>query len=259
MSDHVDQPAATDARGALLHMRGICKNFPGVQALAGVDFRLLPGEVHALMGQNGAGKSTLIKVLTGVEAPDAGEILLGGQPIAPGSPLEAQKLGISTAHQERNLCPNLTVAENIHIGRFPMRLGSIDWRATNRAAQALLADLNIHIDVTLPLSLYPVAIQQMVAIARALAMDPPAMLFDEPTSALDPEMVGEVLDVMVGLANEGMTMMCVTHEMGFAKKVANRVIFMDAGEIVEDAQKDDFFGHPRSDRAQQFLSKILAH
>ncbi|KAA7421766.1 sugar ABC transporter ATP-binding protein, partial [Salmonella enterica subsp. enterica serovar Lubbock] len=166
-------------------MRGICKNFPGVQALAGVDFRLLPGEVHALMGQNGAGKSTLIKVLTGVEAPDAGEILLGGQPIAPGSPLEAQKLGISTVYQEVNLCPNLTVAENIHIGRFPMRLGSIDWRATNRAAQALLADLNIHIDVTLPLSLYPVAIQQMVAIARALSTEARILILDEPTSSLD--------------------------------------------------------------------------
>ena len=180
-------PDNTHHTAPLLQMRGISKAFPGVQALAGVDFRLFAGEVHALMGQNGAGKSTLIKVLTGVEAPDAGEIRLGEEPIAPASPLDAQQLGISTVYQEVNLCPNLSVAENIHIGRFPMRLGSIDWRAANQAAEQLLADLNIHLDVTLPLSLYPVAIQQMVAIARALSTEARILILDEPTSSLDDE------------------------------------------------------------------------
>jgi simple sugar transport system ATP-binding protein len=231
MPDHVDQTAAHDARGALLHMRGISKNFPGVQALAGVDFRLFPGEVHALMGQNGAGKSTLIKVLTGVEAPDAGEILLGGHPIAPGSPLEAQKLGISTVYQEVNLCPNLTVAENIHIGRFPMRLGSIDWRATNRAAQALLADLNIHIDVTLPLSLYPVAIQQMVAIARALSTEARILILDEPTSSLDDDEVARLFAAIRTLKARGMAVLFVTHFLEQTYAISDRITVLRNGRL----------------------------
>ncbi len=231
MPDHVDQTAAHDARGALLHMRGISKNFPGVQALAGVDFRLFPGEVHALMGQNGAGKSTLIKVLTGVEAPDAGEILLGGQPIAPGSPLEAQRLGISTVYQEVNLCPNLTVAENIHIGRFPMRLGSIDWRATNRAAQALLADLNIHIDVTLPLSLYPVAIQQMVAIARALSTEARILILDEPTSSLDDDEVARLFAAIRTLKARGMAVLFVTHFLEQTYAISDRITVLRNGRL----------------------------
>ena len=156
------------AKEPILEMQGIHKRFPGVVALKNVGIRIFPGEVHALMGQNGAGKSTLIKVLTGVETPDGGDIRLGGKKIQAGSVLEAQDLGISTVYQEVNLCPNLSVAENIFIGRFPMRGPVIDWAAMHERARVALKVLNITVDVTLPLSSYPVAIQQMVAIARAL-------------------------------------------------------------------------------------------
>ena len=162
----------------VLAMQDICKSFPGVIALKDAQLRLVPGEVHALMGQNGAGKSTLIKVLTGVEPADSGQILLNGQPIQPKSVDEAQKIGISTVFQEVNLCPNLSVAENIFIGRFPMRGFAIDWKAIEREAQAALAALNIHVDVTRTLSEYPVAIQQMVAIARALSTDAQVLILD---------------------------------------------------------------------------------
>ena len=148
----------------ILEMKGITKTFPGVRALANVDFRLFKGEVHAVMGQNGAGKSTLVKVMTGVYRQDAGELLLEGKPIKPDSPLAAQRLGISTVYQEINLCPNLSVAENIFVGRQPLKFGRIDWKAMNERADALLRTLNISIDVTQVLSAYSIAIQQMVAI-----------------------------------------------------------------------------------------------
>jgi simple sugar transport system ATP-binding protein len=224
-------PDNTHHTAPLLQMRGISKAFPGVQALAGVDFRLFAGEVHALMGQNGAGKSTLIKVLTGVEAPDAGEIRLGEEPIAPASPLDAQQLGISTVYQEVNLCPNLSVAENIHIGRFPMRLGSIDWRAANQAAEQLLADLNIHLDVTLPLSLYPVAIQQMVAIARALSTEARILILDEPTSSLDDEEVARLFAAIRTLKAKGMAVLFVTHFLDQTYAIADRITVLRNGRL----------------------------
>ena len=146
----------------LLELRGISNSFPGVKALSDVALRLYPGEVHTLMGQNGAGKSTLIKVLTGVYTPDSGQILFEGKPIAPASTSDAQLLGISTVYQEVNLCPNLSVAENIFIGRYPRRFGRIDWQAMRTQAAALLERMGIRIDVAAPLARYPLAIQQMV-------------------------------------------------------------------------------------------------
>ncbi len=180
----------------VLEMRKITKVFPGVKALSGVDFRLFQGEVHAIMGQNGAGKSTLVKVLTGVHEHDAGEILLEGKPIRPDSPLAAQKLGISTVYQEINLCPNLSVAENMFIGRQPMRLGRIDWKELNRRAEEILAKLNIVIDVTQLLSSYSIAIQQMVAIARVLDVSSKILILDEPTSSLDEAEVEQLFKVI---------------------------------------------------------------
>ena len=168
----------------IVSMTGIDKTFPGVTALTGVDFRLLPGEVHALMGENGAGKSTLIKVLTGVYEADAGSIVLAGEPVRFTGPLRAQAAGISTVYQEVNLCPNLSVAENVFAGRYPRKRLRIDWTAMNAQARTLLARLNLDIDVTRLLSSYPVAVQQMVAIARALSVSCKVLVLDGGMTAL---------------------------------------------------------------------------
>nr|BFE77621.1 hypothetical protein GCM10020093_002220 [Planobispora longispora] len=184
-----------DAPAPILHMRGICKEFPGVRALSDVDFRLL-GEVHALMGENGAGKSTLIKVLTGVHAVDGGEITLDGAPVSFSGPLAAQQAGISTVYQEVNLCPNLSVAENILIGREPRRFGRIHWKEVRRRAAAVLERLEIHVDVSAPLSSCSLAVQQMVAIARAVDVSARVLILDEPTSSLDAGEVAQLFRVM---------------------------------------------------------------
>ncbi|MEG1251661.1 MAG: ATP-binding cassette domain-containing protein, partial [Citrobacter sp.] len=185
--------------------------FPGVKALSDVALRLYPGEVHTLMGQNGAGKSTLIKVLTGVYTPDSGQILLDGKPIAPASTSDAQALGISTVYQEVNLCPNLSVAENIFIGRYPRRFGAIDWRSMQQQARALLQQLQIDIDVTAQLSSFPLAIQQMVAISRALNISARVLILDEPTSSLDEAEVNLLFSVLRRLREQGMAILFVTH------------------------------------------------
>ena len=173
----------------VLELRGIHKQFGGIPVLRDVQLRLYPGEIHALMGQNGAGKSTLIKVLTGVLPSSGGETRLDGQAIHPASPLDAQKLGISTVYQEVNLCPNLSVAENIFAGRYPRKraagLWRIDWDAMRKRAREFLARLNLDIDVTRLLASYSVAVQQMVAIARALGVSSKVLILDEPTSSLD--------------------------------------------------------------------------
>jgi glutamate/aspartate transport system ATP-binding protein len=209
-------------------------------------------------GPSGSGKSTLIKCVNGLEPFQKGEITVDGVSVGdPATDLPKLRSRIGMVFQNFELFPHMTVTRNLTLAQEKV-LGRDAGEAT-RKGLALLERVGLlaHKDK------YPGQLsggqQQRVAIARALAMDPIAMLFDEPTSALDPEMINEVLDVMVALAKEGMTMMVVTHEMGFARKVAHRVIFMDRGEIVEDASKDDFFGKPRSERAQQFLSKILAH
>jgi simple sugar transport system ATP-binding protein len=214
----------------VLELRGISKAFPGVQALSGVALNLYPGEVHTLMGQNGAGKSTLIKVLTGVYAPDQGQILMEGRAIQPSSTLEAQRLGISTVYQEVNLCPNLSVAENIFIGRYPRKRGGIDWRAMRQQAAALLERMQVRIDVSLPLARYPLAIQQMVAISRALLVSAKVLILDEPTSSLDEKEVELLFNVLRGLREEGMAILFVTHFLDQTYAISDRITVMRNGE-----------------------------
>ncbi|MCU6497357.1 sugar ABC transporter ATP-binding protein [Rugamonas sp. A1-17] len=220
----------TSAPAPVLELRGISKAFPGVQALSGVALNLYPGEVHTLMGQNGAGKSTLIKVLTGVYTPDQGQILLEGRAIQPSSTLEAQNLGISTVYQEVNLCPNLSVAENIFIGRYPLKRGGIDWAAMQRQAVELLERMQIRIDVSLPLAHYPLAIQQMVAISRALLVSAKVLILDEPTSSLDEKEVDLLFSVLRGLREEGMAILFVTHFLDQTYAISDRITVMRNGE-----------------------------
>jgi simple sugar transport system ATP-binding protein len=233
-------PAAkVDAR-PVLEMRGITKQFPGVRALSAVDFRLLPGEVHALMGQNGAGKSTLVKVMTGVHPPDAGQLLLDGQEIRPQSPLDAQRLGISTVYQEVNLCPNLSVAENICLGREGTSNLAIRWRAMRQRAEALLDELNIHIDVRAPLSSYPLAVQQMVAIARSLTAQSAhgaqvrtkLLILDEPTSSLAQDEVKMLFSVIRRLKAQGIAIVFISHFLDQAFEISDRFTVLRNGQRV---------------------------
>jgi monosaccharide-transporting ATPase len=220
----------------LLQASGLHKRFLGVHALQGVDFRLFPGEVHTLMGQNGAGKSTLIKVLTGVHPADQGEVHLDGRPIAPRTPLQAQQLGISTVYQELNLCPNLSVAENIFAGRYP-RHGArgawrIDWKRMQARAAELLAGLNLRVDVTQQLASCPVAVQQMVAIARALSLQARVLILDEPTSSLDEHEVQRLFGVLRHLRGEGLAILFVTHFLDQVYAVSDRITVLRNGERV---------------------------
>jgi galactofuranose transport system ATP-binding protein len=218
--------------GPVLSARGIRKDFPGVRALAGVDFRLLPGEVHALVGENGAGKSTLIKVLTGVYGVDAGEIRLEGVPVRFGSPEQAQRAGVSTVYQEVNLMPNLSVAENIFLGRQPGGPGRIRWAPARRRARDLLALLRLDIDVTAPLRHYSLAVQQLVAIARAVDISAKVLILDEPTSSLDQDEVGRLFEVMRQLKGEGLAILFVTHFLGQVYEIADRITVLRNGNLV---------------------------
>ena len=224
----------------LLTMRHITKTFPGVRALSDVDFTLRYGEIHALMGENGAGKSTLIKVLTGVEDMDKGEIYMDGidHPVTCRSPQEAQSIGISTVYQEINLCPNLSVAENIFIGREPKKFGRIDWKTMNRKAGDLLSNLNIHIDVSKPLSNYSVAIQQMVAIARAVDISSKVLILDEPTSSLDEQEVEKLFAVMQKLKESGIGIIFVTHFLDQVYKISDRITVLRNGCLVGEYETD---------------------
>jgi glutamate/aspartate transport system ATP-binding protein len=209
-------------------------------------------------GPSGSGKSTLIKCVNGLEPFQKGDIVVNGESVgANATNLNRLRSKIGMVFQSFELFPHMKVVDNVNLGQIKVLGRSPEEAAAKSMGLLKRVGLEAHA-VKFPGQLSG-GQQQRVAIARALAMDPIAMLFDEPTSALDPEMINEVLDVMVELATEGMTMMVVTHEMGFARKVAHRVIFMDRGEIVEDAAKEDFFGKPRSERAQLFLSKILHH
>ena len=218
----------------LLTMRNIDKRFPGVTALSKVDFTLRAGEIHALMGENGAGKSTLIKVLTGVEEADGGEIHMQGieHPIQNRSPQEAQANGISTVYQDINLCPNLSVAENIFIGREPKKFGRVDWKTINRKAKEILDRFQIHIDVTKPLENYSVAIQQMVAIARAVDISSRVLILDEPTSSLDEQEVEKLFNVMRNLKEQGIGIIFVTHFLEQVYKVSDRITVLRNGTLV---------------------------
>ncbi|MDF2512608.1 MAG: sugar transporter ATP-binding protein [Herbinix sp.] len=218
----------------ILMMRHISKNFPGVVALSNVDFTLREGEIHALMGENGAGKSTLIKVLTGVEEFETGEIRVidRKEPIINRSPHEAQENGISTVYQEVNLCPNLTVAENLFIGREPMKRGMIDWKTMNKRSKEILMNLDIDIDVAVALENYSLAIQQMIAIARAVDMSAKVLILDEPTSSLDDNEVEKLFQLMRHLKDKGVGIIFVTHFLEQVYEVCDRITVLRNGKLV---------------------------
>lgn len=242
----------------MIKINDVSKWYGQFQVLAECSTSVEKGEVIVVCGPSGSGKSTLIKCVNGLESFQKGEIVVKGTSVgAPETDLPKLRSHVGMVFQHFELFPHMTITQNLTIGQTKVLGRSTD--EANDKAFALLDRVGLKAHAHKHPGQLSGGQQQRVAIARALCMDPVCMLFDEPTSALDPEMVTEVLDVMVELAKDGMTMMCVTHEMGFARKVSNRVIFMDNGRIVEDAAKDDFFGTPRSERAQQFLSKILAH
>ncbi|WP_124982812.1 amino acid ABC transporter ATP-binding protein [Ralstonia solanacearum] len=244
----------------MIEIKNVSKWYGNFQVLTDCTTSVKKSEVVVVCGPSGSGKSTLIKTVNALEPFQKGEILVDGTSVgAKGTNLPKLRSRVGMVFQNFELFPHLSITDNLTIAQQKV-LGRSKDEATAKGLKYLeRVGLKVHA------AKYPGQLsggqQQRVAIARALSMDPICMLFDEPTSALDPEMVNEVLDVMVELAKEGMTMMCVTHEMGFARKVANRVIFMDQGRIVEDCEKEEFFGNidNRSDRAKQFLSKILSH
>ena len=242
----------------MISIENVSKHYGSFQVLTDCTAQVKKGEVIVVCGPSGSGKSTLIKCVNGLEPFQAGTITVNGVSVGdPKTNLSKLRSHVGMVFQHFELFPHMSITDNLTIAQQKV-LGRGKDEATDKGLKLLeRVGLKAHAHK------FPGQLsggqQQRVAIARALAMDPICMLFDEPTSALDPEMINEVLDVMVELAQEGMTMMCVTHEMGFAKKVANRVIFMDQGRIVEDDSKDAFFGAPRSERARQFLARILSH
>jgi glutamate/aspartate transport system ATP-binding protein len=242
----------------MIEFRNVSKWYGSFQVLKDCTTKVDQGEVVVVCGPSGSGKSTLIKCVNGLEPFQQGDLIVNGESVgSKETNLSRLRSKIGMVFQSFELFPHMRVIDNINLGQIRV-LGRSKEEAIAKS-MALLQRVGMETHA----QKYPGQLsggqQQRVAIARGLAMDPIAMLFDEPTSALDPEMINEVLDVMTELAKEGMTMMVVTHEMGFASRVSHRVIFMDRGEIVEDATKEDFFGKPRSERAQQFLSKILHH
>ncbi|MFD0686273.1 amino acid ABC transporter ATP-binding protein [Actinomadura fibrosa] len=242
----------------MIEVRGLHKRFGDHTALRDVDLDVARGEVVVVIGPSGSGKSTLCRCLNRLETADAGEIRIDGAPLpAEGRALARLRADVGMVFQSFNLFQHRTVLENMTLA--PTRVRGVSKADAERTARELLDRVGIGEQAgKLPAQLSG-GQQQRAAIARALAMRPKAMLFDEPTSALDPEMVGEVLDVMTGLARDGMTMVVVTHEMGFARKVADRVVFMADGEVVETGEPAAFFDSPRSDRARDFLAKVLSH
>ncbi|SCF25445.1 sugar ABC transporter ATP-binding protein [Micromonospora mirobrigensis] len=216
----------------VLTMTGISRSFPGVRALDTVDLRLFAGEVHALMGENGAGKSTLIKVLTGVYGVDSGTVTLDGAQVSFTGPMQATSAGVSTVYQEVNLCTNLSVAENIFIGREPRRLGAVRWGEMRRRARALLARLDLDIDVNAQLGSFSLAVQQLVAIARAIDIEARVLVLDEPTSSLDAGEVAQLFRVMRQLRDEGIAILFVTHFLDQVYAVADRITVLRNGRLV---------------------------
>ncbi len=242
----------------MIEIKNISKAYGSFKVLTNCTTNVEKGDVVVVCGPSGSGKSTLIKTVNGLEPFQSGDIVVDGISLSDKTTnLNKLRSRVGMVFQNFELFPHLSIMDNLCLAQQKV-LGR-DRAASEAKGLALLKRVGLLEQAAKFPGQLSGGQQQRVAIARALAMDPICMLFDEPTSALDPEMVNEVLDVMVALAKEGMTMMVVTHEMGFARKVADRVIFMDRGEIVEDAKKDDFFGKPRSERAQQFLSKILQH
>ena len=242
---------------SMISVKGLKKSFKDHEVLKGIDIEIQPGEVVAIVGPSGCGKSTFLRCLNLLEKPSGGQILYHDVDLVSADAKTATKalLGMGMVFQQFNLFPHLTVLDNIMLA--PTMVKGQDKQTSREQAMALLKTVGLEDKK----DAYPNQLsggqQQRIAIARALAMKPEVMLFDEPTSALDPEMVGEVLDVMKKLAAEGMTMLVVTHEMGFAREAADRVIFIDGGYIVEDSEPEEFFAHPKNKRLQDFLSKML--
>jgi simple sugar transport system ATP-binding protein len=247
-------PNASTIDSPLLTLRGIKKSFPGVKALAGIDFTLNRGEIHALMGENGAGKSTLIKVLTGVYQRDSGTIRLGGAEIDPRSPQEAQQAGISTVYQEVNLIPHLSIAENISLGRQPKRMGFLRWSEINRRAEKAVARLDLKLDVRRTLSECSIAVQQLIAIARALDTDAQVLILDEPTSSLDAHEVEQLFALMRKLRDQGLGIVFVTHFLDQVYAVSDRITILRNGQRVGDYAAAEL---PRLDLIAKMIGKEL--
>ncbi|GAA4046600.1 glutamate transport system ATP-binding protein [Nonomuraea soli] len=242
----------------LVQMEGVNKHYGALHVLKDINLTVSRGEVLVVIGPSGGGKSTLCRTINRLETIDGGTIVFDGRELpAEGKALAALRSEVGMVFQSFNLFAHKTIRENVTLG--PTRVRKIAKDQADKRAMELLERVGIASQA----DKYPAQLsggqQQRVAIARALAMDPKMILFDEPTSALDPEMVQEVLDVMIGLARDGMTMVVVTHEMGFARRAANRVVFMADGQIVEESTPDEFFTNPSTDRAKDFLSKILTH
>jgi glutamate transport system ATP-binding protein len=256
----VDQSAAPMAprSPALVSLRGVDKHFGALHVLQNIDLTVARGEVVVIIGPSGSGKSTLCRTINRLETIDSGVIEVDGKPLPQeGRELARLRADVGMVFQSFNLFAHKTALENVTLGPIKVR------KMSAGEAKKRGMDLLTRVGVESQAEKYPAQLsggqQQRVAIARALAMDPKVILFDEPTSALDPEMVNEVLEVMISLARQGMTMIVVTHEMGFARKAANRVVFMDDGQIVEEAEPEAFFTNAQSARAKDFLSKILTH
>ncbi len=256
--DKVDAGTAAEAGSALIALDGVNKWFGDLHVLKDINLHIAQGEVVVVIGPSGSGKSTLCRCINRLESVQEGEIRLDGVPLpAEGKALAKLRSEVGMVFQSFNLFAHKTIMQNVTLG--PIKVRGVRKSEAEARAKILLE----RVGITEQADKYPAQLsggqQQRAAIARALAMEPKLLLFDEPTSALDPEMINEVLDVMTALAREGMTMVVVTHEMGFARKAADRVVFMDHGKIVEEATPETFFTAPRSDRAKDFLSKILTH
>ena len=239
-------------------IEGVNKHFGDLHVLKDINLSVSKGEVVILIGPSGSGKSTLCRTINRLETFETGSITIDGRKLPDeGKELANLRADVGMVFQSFNLFANKTILENVTLA--PIKVRHMDKKAAEDMAMDLLDRVGVASQASKMPSQLSGGQQQRVAIARALAMKPKVMLFDEPTSALDPEMVNEVLDVMVQLAREGMTMLCVTHEMGFARKVADKVVFMADGQILEQASPDEFFEHPKTERAKDFLSKILTH
>jgi glutamate transport system ATP-binding protein len=242
----------------MVTISGVNKHFGDLHALKDIDLTVDDGEVVVLIGPSGSGKSTLCRTINRLETVDSGEIAVNGKPLpAEGRALANLRADVGMVFQHFNLFAHLTVLQNVTLG--PMKVRRMSKAKADARARQLLERVGLSEKADAFPSQLSGGQQQRVAIARGLAMDPKLMMFDEPTSALDPEMINEVLDVMQDLAREGMTMVVVTHEMGFARRAANRVVFMAEGQIVETATPDEFFDDPKTERAQDFLSKVMTH
>lgn len=242
----------------VIRIEDLHKYFGDNQVLRGINLEVMPGEKVVVLGPSGSGKSTMLRCINALEETTSGKIYVNDVDItSPKTDINKVREHLGMVFQRFNLWPHKTVLENVALA--PKLVSGVNKAEAEKKAMEMLK----RVGLAEKANAYPASLsggqQQRVAIARGLAMEPKALLFDEPTSALDPEMINEVLDVMINLAKDGMTMMVVTHEMGFARKVADRVVFMDAGEIVEEAPKEEFFSTPRSERAQRFLAKILKH